>query len=127
MQKPNLNPPIRAVCSTSAGAASDKPVFVTRSYYDSTTGSWYRKYSDGVIEQGGHGTNHVKDGTWTVNFVLPYTTTNIDIHITPVFTDKPSSVQGGMAVAAVATDTFNIHGDTNIDKTEGYYWEARGI
>lgn len=127
MQKPNLNLPIKSVCTTSSGASSSSPVFIVKTYYDSTTGSWYRKYSDGVIEQGGYRTDHYKDVTWTVNFVVPYTTTNIDIHITTKFAGTPSSIQGGMAVAAVTTDTFDIHGDTNINSTGGYYWEARGI
>ena len=127
MQKPNLNPPIRAVCTTSDGAASDKPVFVIKTYYNSTIKSWYRKYSDGTIVQGGYGTDHLKDSTWTVNFVTPFTTTNIDIHITPVFNATPTQIQGGMAIASITTDDFVIHGDTYIAATEGYYWEATGI
>lgn len=133
MQKPNLNPPIRAICTTVDGATTDKPVFVTGNYYDSslnsTTGNskqWYRKYSDGTIIQGAYREDVDKDAVWTVPFVIPYTTTDINIQITPVFNAKPTQINGGMAVAAVSTDDFNIHGDTYIAATRGYYWEAVG-
>lgn len=133
MQKPNLNPPIRAICTTSDGAQSDKPVFVIGNYYDSslnsTTGNskqWYRKYSDGTVVQGGYREDAQKDAVWTVPFITSYTTTEIDIQITPVFNAKPTQLNGGMAVAAITTDDFSIHGDLYISATQGYYWEATG-
>ena len=105
MQKPNLNPPIRSVCTTSDGAASYSPVFITGTYYDAAYDSnsndykrWYRKYSDGTIVQGAYREDADKDAVWTVPFVTPFTTTDIDIQITPVFNDKPTQINGGMAV-----------------------------
>lgn len=133
MQKPNLNPPIRAICTTADGATADKPVFVIGNYYDSalnaTTGNakqWYRKYSDGTIVQGGYREDAVQDAVWTVPFITPYTTTDIDIQITMVFHSKPTQTNGGYAVAAIATDGFTIHGDTYVSAIQGYYWEATG-
>lgn len=133
MQKPNLNPPIRAICTTSDGAASDKPVFVTGNYYDSslnsTTGNskqWYRKYSDGTIVQGGYREDAAQDTTWVAPFITPYTTTDIDIQITPVYHSKPTQTNGGLAVAAITTDDFTVHGDTFVSAIQGYYWEATG-
>ncbi len=127
MQKPNLNPPIKSVCTGTNAATSSNPVFITATYYNSTTKGWYRKYSDGTIVQGGYGTEQLKDNKWTVNFISPFTTTNIQIHITPVLNRKPTGINGGMAVDTITTSGFMIHGDTYIDSTEGYYWEARGI
>ena len=133
MQKPNLNPPIRGICTTPDGATAEKPVFVIGSYYDpsrnSTTGNskqWYRKYSDGTIVQGGYRNDVDEEAVWTVPFVVPYTTTDINIQITPVFNVNPTKMNGGMAVAAITTDDFDIHGDNYISATQGYYWEAVG-
>lgn len=133
MQKPNLNPPIRSVCTTSDGAASYSPVFITGTYYDAAYDSnsndykrWYRKYSDGTIVQGAYREDADKAAVWTVPFVTPFTTTDIDIQITPVFNAKPTQINGGMAVASITSSNFSIHGDTYISATQGYYWEATG-
>lgn len=127
MQLPNYNPPIKSICTGAYAASSSNPVFIIGTYYDNETKGWYRKYSDGTIVQGGYGTDQVKDGIWVVNFIIPFTTTNIQIHITPVFNKKPAEINGGMAINEIANDKFKIHGDTNIQSTEGYYWEARGM
>ena len=133
MQHPNLNPPIKSVCTGSNSASSSNPVFIVGTYidegYDSTRNDydrWYRKYSDGTIVQGAYREDQAKDATWTVPFVIPFTTTNIQIHITPTLHKKPSGVNGGMAVDTITTTNFTINGDTYIDSTQGYYWEATG-
>ena len=127
MQHPILDPPIKSVCTTTSEASSMNPVFIIETRYDSAKGNWYRKYSDGVIEQGGYGTDQVAESTWEVDFMVEYTTTNIDIHITPVFDAVPSAFNGGMAVDAITTEGFTIHGDNSVSATQGYYWEARGL
>ena len=125
MQHTNTNPPIKSVCTGSNSATSSNPVFIVETYVNGT--SWYRKYSDGTIVQGGFCTEVKQDKEWSVPFVTPFTTANAKVFITPVFNGNLSNVQGGAAVSAVYTDSFTIHGDTYISVTAGYYWEATGI
>ena len=125
MQHTNTNPPIKSVCTTTNAATSSNPVFIIETYVNGT--EWYRKYSDGTIVQGGFCTEVKQDNEWSVPFVTPFTTANAKVFITPVFNGNPSSVQGGDAVGSVYTDSFTINGDTYINVTAGYYWEATGV
>lgn len=134
MQKPNLNPPIRGVCTTSGGATSDKPVFVIKSYRNGN--SWYRKYSDGTIEQGGYTDTlpAATDTSTTINFIEQYTTDNIQIFLTPVFSSKPTTGNnGGMMACNLVNNlstqqyyAFDIYWDTRLNNLEGCYWLAVG-
>ena len=136
MQKPNLNPPIRGVCTTSDGASSDKPVFVVNSYYNSTNKAWCRKYSDGTIEQGGYTDilPSATDTSTTINLLAYYNTDNIQIFLTPVFSSKPTTGNnGGMMacnlVKSIGTQQyyrFDIYWDTRLNNLEGCYWLAVG-
>ena len=134
MQKPNLDPPIRGICTTSNGAASNRPVFVTRSYRNGN--SWYRKYSDGTIEQGGYTDTlpSATDQSTTINFIEQYNTDNIQIFLTPVFSSKPTTGNnGGMmacnivrAIGLQKYYAFDIYWDTRLNNLEGCYWIAVG-
>ncbi len=125
MQHPNLAPSIKSVCTTTSAATSSNPVFIIETYVNGT--SWYRKYSDGTIVQGGFCTEVKQDKEWSIPFVTPFTTANAKVFITSVFNGNLSNVQGGAAVGSVYTDSFTIHGDTYISVTAGYYWEATGV
>lgn len=126
MQHPNLNPPIKTVCTTPNDASSSNPVFIVETYKNGT--EWYRKYSDGVIEQGGWGNDLVKDAESIHNFVTAYTDADsVNIHFTFISTDTYSSDRGGLQVSSNTTTTFSVHCDTGINNNGGYYWTARGV
>lgn len=50
---------------------SVSPRYLTDSYYDDTTGDWYRVYSDGWVEQGGIYTNATATSNIVVNLLKP--------------------------------------------------------
>ncbi|MBR0238053.1 MAG: hypothetical protein IJQ39_08185 [Thermoguttaceae bacterium] len=130
MQHPNLNPPIKSICTSSSDASSDNPVFIIETYYNSTTKEWFRKYSDGVIEQGGYRTDLPSSrGEVAFNFIESYQSTNANVRITPVFDATPSETtrNGGIAVKTVTASGCTIYHDLPTTLTVGYYWEARGI
>lgn len=128
MQHPNLNPPIKSVCTTPFGASASNPVFIVETYCNSTTKEWYRKYSDGVIEQGGYGDDLIKDSLVTHNFVIPFTKIDtVQIHLTTVSNGAYNNLRSGLAAVLNTTTTFTLNCDTFIDNISGYYWEARGI
>lgn len=125
MQHPNLNPSIRSVCTTTNAATDSNPVFIVETYKNGT--EWYRKYSDGTIEQGGYSTNLVYNSTIQASFITPYTTANAKVFLTPVFSASPTQGQGGFTIQSVSTDSFVVHMDSYIGQTAGYYWEATGV
>lgn len=126
MQHPNLNPPIKSVCTTPSGASASNPVFIVETYKNGT--EWYRKYSDGVIEQGGWCNNLAENATITNSFVTSYTDADsVSIHFTFISTNTYSGVRGGLQVSSNTTTTFSVHCDTQVNNNGGYYWTARGI
>ncbi len=50
---------------------SVSPRYLTDSYYDATTGDWYRVYSDGWVEQGGIYTNTTNTDNVVINLLKP--------------------------------------------------------
>jgi len=134
MQKPITNLPIKSFCSTTDGANAVTPVVIVSNFYSDTldngnTKRWYRKYSDGHIEQGGYGTNLVIDSVVRCNYVVPYTdSSTISVFITPHSTGAGSSPSGAIQVADTTTTDFGVHYDAqSIANIDGYYWEATGI
>lgn len=137
MQHPNLNPPIKSVCTTPSGASASNPVFIIETYYNSTTKEWYRKYSDGVIEQGGFAEppSAASDASVTISFIVPYTDSNITIFITDVFNSVPPSgtYHGGIQATNIQLDSntnkyvsFNAWWDVGTGASDGCFWRAVG-
>lgn len=129
MQLQNLNPPVKAICTTTDGARDNVPVYVVKTYKDGT--EWYRKYSDGTIEQGGYitglSTNTEKTFPFVTQFINP---DSVTMHVTNIFTGDYSTYRGGIAVTAVTNDTFTVWADALTSATykdTTAYWEARGI
>ena len=126
MQHPNLNPSIKSVCTTPNGASASNPVFIVETCKNGT--EWYRKYSDGVIEQGGWCNNLAENATITNSFVTPYTDADsVSIHFTFISANTYSGVRGGLQISSNTTTTFSVHCDTQVNNNGGYYWTARGI
>jgi hypothetical protein len=61
---------------------SVSPRYLTDSYYDATTGDWYRVYSDGWVEQGGLKSVRY-DSSATLTFLKPMSDTKYTIMLTP--------------------------------------------
>lgn len=60
------------------GASATKPAVVVESYRSGNT--WYRKYSDGWIEQGGTFTGHSRaDTVYTYNFAKAFASSNATV------------------------------------------------
>ena len=126
MQHPNLNPSIKSVCTTPNGASASNPVFIVETCKNGT--EWYRKYSDGTIEQGGWGNELIADGVFTHSFIIPYTNaSSVNMEFTFISTDTYSNVRGGLALDTNTMSTFTVHCDTYINNNGGYYWTARGV
>lgn len=136
MQHPNLNPPIKSVCTTPSGASASNPVFIIETYYNSTTKEWYRKYSDGVVEQGGFATPPAADNSAaTIPFIVPYTESNITIFLVDVFSRVPSSgtYNGGIQAYDIVLDSntnkytqFKAWWDVSVSASSGCFWRAIG-
>ena len=125
MQHTNPNPPIKSVCTTTNAATSTNPVFIVETYKNGT--EWYRKYSDGTIEQGGWGDDLVKDAMFTHNFVTAFTDADsVSMEFTFISAGHYSNARGGLAMASNTTTTFTVHCDAYINNSGGYYWRAVG-
>jgi len=125
MQHTNPNPPIKSVCTTTNAATDSNPVFIVETYKNGT--EWYRKYSDGTIEQGGWGNDLVKDAVFTHNFVTAFTDANsVTMDFTFISAATYSNYRGSLALASNTTTTFSVHNDLYINNNGGYYWRAVG-
>ena len=75
---------------------------VVDSYYDSTTGDWWRKYDDGWVEQGGRST-YTYGVTTTITLLKPFNGTKYDIQVSDIYLG--SNVAPGSAVVDNLTTT----------------------
>lgn len=128
MQLTNYHPPVKAICSTVDGAKVDTPVYVVETYKNGT--EWYRKYSDGVIEQGGYVEGLSLNQELSVNFIKSYTDeTTITIHLTNIFTSSLQSYRGGLTISSNTTSSFVVFSDASGTPygNGGFTWEARGV
>lgn len=110
-----------------------KPITIVESSYDATTKRWYRKYSDGWIEQGGY---YSVSGTWgnyqafNVNFGsgFEFSQAPVFVHCACTSTGSGSGYQGLYGVSNVSASGFTYCTGyiTNANST-GFYWIAKGI
>lgn len=139
MQKPITELPIKAICATTTGATASTPVMITDSYFNTESNgkySWYRKYSDGRIEQGGFipvsdlilqsGSTYP---TSSHSFITAYTdATTVSVFVTAVSEGSVSSTRAGIQISTITTTAFNLYYDApSIEKITGCYWEATGV
>lgn len=118
--------------STALVVPDRKPITVIESSYDTTTKRWYRKYSDGWIEQGGY---YEVAGTWanyaqfTVTFGTGYEFTEVPfIHCIQVSSGSGSGYQGLYGVMNPSTTGFTYcTGYTGNANSIGFYWTAKGL
>lgn len=131
MQRPNNDLPIRGICTTVDGANVYKPVFIIDSRKNGS--SWYRKYSDGRIEQGGyysmpeHSGNTI-DGEYQFDFGQAFTdATSVSIFLTCKSAGvKFTNTSSGIAISSNTASTFVVHFDAYFASIPGFYWKATG-
>ena len=127
MQLPN-DKAVKSVCTSITGATATNPVVIVETYRNGT--EWYRKYSDGVIEQGGVITGLTLNSESSYNFVTTFSNANtVSLHLTNIFTDNTSEAnyRGGLSVSAITTSGFTVFADGFTRYAPNAYWEARGI
>lgn len=129
MQITNHYPPIKAICKTTNGAKFNNPVYVVETYKSGT--QWYRKYSDGTIEQGGYIDGLENNKEKTFDFVKPFQdSSTVTMHVTNIFTGDFSTYRGGITVGSISSGQFTVWSDAmtgSAYKDTTAYWEARGI
>ena len=101
---------------------------IVENYSDANT--WYRKYNNGFIEQGGKVTRTFNtDSTW--NFTFPRSFTEAPLSVSATYIAPRSSDSSGGQVG-INKDTVTATGLTFIqdgygtNKT-GFIWEAKGF
>lgn len=106
------------------GATSTKPAVITKSYRSGA--SWYRKYSDGWIEQGGRTPASTGEGaSTTVNLNTSFTSTNYTVVLTPDW-NSASGDNGTFTLSTKSTTNFVFY-NTDQKMTGAGDWYACGI
>lgn len=84
---------------------SVSPRYLTDSYYNASTGGWYRIYSDGWIEQGGHGSGSGTDTNFQVNLLKPMSDTKYVVLRTIATTSAPTVYSAAVYYTQVHSKT----------------------
>lgn len=96
--------------------------------YSSAT-SWYRKYSDGFIEQGGVVSKTFStDEQWTFTFPVAFTSAPLSISATFMAprTSDSYGYEVGIKKGTVTATGVTFIGDSYGTNKTGYMWEAKG-
>lgn len=114
------------ILKTTGGSSSEvtwqEAAYVIDSYSNGT--NWYRKWSDGWIEQGG--TRVASSYVQEVSLLLAYSNTNYSIFTTRIMDGYTGSAASEAPVAAKTTTTFSFNApslDTSYNKI---FWRAMG-
>lgn len=132
MQHININPVVKLstdLPSTTNHAGLSAPITITETNYNSSTQKWYRKYSDGWIEQGGYEpvSNMTNYGTVQISYAIEFPTTAVNVHCGIEISGATGRDAGLHGVQAVNAQGFTF---TNGDQTTvhtGIYWIAKGF
>lgn len=95
--------------ATASSTASNKnPAVIVKNYYAASTGSWYRVWSDGWIEQGGVGKADSYTAKGTITLLKAFSTNKYCLTLSGGYdTTNNSSVQGYFAHYNKTTTTFS--------------------
>ena len=94
---------------------------VVDSYHDAE-GNWYRKYSDGWVEQGGINIPTGNDYNVAVSFLKAYKDTNYTLLVSAPILDGAASPSN--AITATSTVMVMVGGGTNRQTNTGFYLSA---
>ena len=92
--------------------------------------SWYRVYSDGWCEQGGHYTHNNVYGTVTTALLKNFSSTNYNLQITKELGSSPASSSQYQYISSYVansktTSSFQVI-MTDSNRLNGYDWQASG-
>ena len=107
-------------------AFADRSHTVINSYYDDTTGDWYRVYADGWVEQGGVADRPTK--AVTINLLKPYaySTYTVLAMLTTTSADLASNYYG-MPTGGLTTTTFDVRTEETVQTYRKISWMACGM
>ncbi len=121
-----------ALPSAVSSASFINPVTITEVYQDGT--SWYIRYSDGWIRQGGYVETSIASygTTAAVTYITPFTHEPVMIHCTPVYTGTTGSDFAKYTIEPVdsnsdLTSGFVYRKATTGTNFTGFYWTAEGL
>lgn len=106
--------------TTTSTASKDAPAYVIENYKNGN--AWYRKWSDGWIEQGGYATTPPGGGVFTVNLNKAFSTTNYQIIANAVSDGSLSTYYPYSQFAGKTTSSFKAAFYPN----NTFYWYAYG-
>lgn len=95
---------------------------IIKEYREGT--EWYRIYSDGYLEQGGHRNQISTDSYLTISFFVPFKDTNYTFVDTAKLTSATSVVTSSASISSMSESTIKLVQDTNVDS--GGIWIASG-
>ena len=95
---------------------------IIKEYKEGT--QWYRIYSDGYLEQGGHRNQISTDSYLTISFFVPFKDTNYTFVDTAKVTSATSVVTSSASISSMSESTIKLVQDTNADS--GGIWVASG-
>lgn len=117
---------------TTNSASITLPITVVDTYHNGD--SWYRKYSDGWVEQGGYvnATSVTAYGAVSpsVTFVTPFTTACLMVKCTPVHSATTTNANNDYelhVVQDVSTTGFTYRKGSGGTNLTGFYWQAKGF
>lgn len=135
MQHINISP-IKGKTSTTpnftpSGSLS-KPITEEEFYVDTSTKYWYKKYSDGWIEQGGYVSPQTISayGSVTVTFPTGKEFTNAPVYVEcqPYADTDYGGDMGLYGVRDITSTGFTFtRGSASNYSNVGFYWVAKGI
>ena len=90
---------------------------------------WYRKYSDGWIEQGGCvKTSFSSRGSVSFTFPVAFTSTPVSIDTTPIFPKTGDQLGFELCVTSLTATGATVMYDftTGSGNIQGFYWRVKG-
>lgn len=101
---------------------------VVDSYYDSTTGDWWREYDDGWVEQGGKSSATEDPNVGVITLLKPMADTNYWASINFTTTQSAHFTEVGfIKTNSLTTTSLVFTGLGNTSLNPGLYWEVAGM
>lgn len=95
----------------------------------SSNNYWYRRYSDGFIEQGGRVDCSISaNATLTLTYPISFTNTPLSLLITVIAprSSESSGNEVGLQTSGLTNTSATLLNDGASTNKTGYYWEAKG-
>ena len=112
-----------AIGQVQAGKLDNTTVHLVETWKSADGSSWYRKYSDGWIEQGSTVKNVTGEYTASITLLVPFTTTEYTISVSGVSSQNgPYSDVGTLQAKTKTSFTHSFYNNVAVDPT----WYACG-